>query len=143
MLDWKNVAVESLKNYRPMEVALFCLPSEIEEIEWDMKKTQEAVMGGLPVDSVKDIQLSRKIMLRKLEYRLKCTQEAVEDIKQALLMLTDEERMILSDFFISNDGKSMKEIARDLGYSLATMYRKKDSALWNYAVNLYGIDMEK
>ena len=126
-----------------MEVALFCLPSEIEEIEWDMKKTQEAVMGGLPVDSVKDIQLSRKIMLRKLEYRLKCTQEAVEDIKQALLMLTDEERMILSDFFISNDGKSMKEIARDLGYSLATMYRKKDSALWNYAVNLYGIDMEK
>ena len=143
MLDWKNVAVKSLKNYRPMEVALFCLSSEIEEIEWDMKKTQKAVMDGLSVDSVKDIQLSRRIMLLKLEYRLKYTQKALEDIKQALLMLTEEDRTILSDFFVSNEGKSMEEMARDLGYSLATMYRKKDSALWNFAVNLHGINMEK
>ena len=143
MLDWKNEAVESLKRYRALECALFCLPSDIEEVKYDIKKTQRAVADGLPDNSIKDIQLSRRIMLHELEYRLKRIQKTVEEIKQAISALTEEERTILTDFFISNTGKRMEDIAQNLGYSLATMYRKKDSALWNYAVNLYEIDMEE
>lgn len=143
MLDWKNIAVDSLKIFRPMEIALVNIPCEIQEIKWDMGKTEKAVIDGLQVDSVKDIQLSRRIMIRKLEHRLESTHAAVEATKQALAMLTQEEKRILSDFFISNTGKRMEDIAQDLGYSLATMYRKKDAALWNYAVNLHGIDMDE
>lgn len=143
MLNWKNIAVDSLKIFRAMELALVNIPCEIEEIKWDMRKTEKAVMDGLTVDSVKDIQLSRSIMIRKLERRLESTQAAVEATKQAISVLTQEEKKILSDFFISNTGKCMEDIAQDLGYSLATMYRKKDAALWNYAVNLYRIGMNE
>lgn len=140
MIDWKNVVVNTLKSYSAMKIALNNIPAEIDLINHDIQTTEKEIDKGLSLASISEMQLSRKILIKKLESRLQTTKNAVSDIDTALEALNEEEKQILTEFFVNNVGKRLADIGDELGYSLATMYRKKDAALWRFAIRLYGIE---
>lgn len=138
-MDWKDLAIDSLKLYNAKKVAIENIPREIGLISHAIQITDEAVKSSVPTGSVDDIQLSRRIMLRELERNLAATRKVVEDIRQSLDALTDEEYNILDTLYMQKGRESIMQLCAELNCSKATMYRKRDSALRKYALGLYGI----
>lgn len=138
-MDWKDLAIDSLKLYNARKVAIENIPCEIGLIDRDIQITDEAVKGSVLTGSVGDVQLSRRIMQKELERNLAATQKAVEDIRQSLNALTDEEYHILDRLYMQKGRESITLLCAELNCSKATMYRKRDSALRKYAKGLYGI----
>lgn len=137
-MDWKTVAIDSLEMYNAKKNAINSIPCEVQLLDCDIKKTAEAIEIGLPAGSVEDIQLSRRIMQKKLEKNLATTRKVIGDIQHALSGLSDEEYCILDRLYIQKE-RTMESLGVELGYSKATMYRKRDAALRKYAVKLYDI----
>lgn len=137
MIDWKQEAIDTLTTLRIKEIAVENLPGEIDSIRFDMEKTEQAVRDGLPRSKVIDVQMSRSLMIKALEKNLSATEQAVSRIRAALAELHEEDRKLLEMMYIQKERKTMNELCDVFGYSKATMYRKKDTALMDFADALW------
>lgn len=137
MIDWKHEAIETLTTLRIKEIAIENLPGEMDSIRYDMEITENAVREGLPRSKVNDVQMSRILMIKALEMNLSATAQAVSQIIAALAALHEEDRKLLEMLYIQKDRKTTEELCDIFGYSKATMYRKKDTALMDFTTALW------
>lgn len=137
-MDWKTVTTDKLKDFGALKCAVNGIPTELHLIDCDIQKTRSAVANGLPAEAVEDIQLSRLMMRRELEWSLAYAKERVDDIEKAMNALDPKDREILDKLYVQPEPISVSRLSKEMYIASSTMYRKRDVALRKFAIALYG-----
>lgn len=141
-MNWKDVAIEKLKNYQAKRLALKNIPLEIAEIESTMTSIRSARPDRTPVSggsfSYEDKLLSCVVRKEELQRALDRAQLSVEEVTGALQILSDEEIHILDRFYINPAKGNVDRLCDELFADPSTIYRHKDVALRKFTIALYG-----
>lgn len=144
-LDKKSAAVEALKDYASMEYIINNHSDEMLMARTNMTAIPSAALTGLPhqrnpysgearlAASLDEIDVLRERYRRALEY--------MEWFRPAWDALTDDERFILTEFFLREDinkTEAIGNISDRLYIERSWVYKKKDAAITRLTLLLYG-----
>ncbi len=142
-MDWKQIAVEKLRQYEAKQHTLQAIPEEITALEIAMQGIRSATGDGTPVQgggsTREDWLLSSIVRKQELELALQQAQHWVRQVDGAMALLSREERLILDRFYIHPGRGAADRLARDIGIDVKTVYRRKDAALRKFTISLYGV----
>lgn len=141
-MDWKIEAKEKLKTYSAKKVSVGNLSDEIRELQYHRRSIHSSTSDGTPVsggtNKREDMLLNTLVLQKELEENLRIVTRWVRRVEKALDELTDEERVILSRFFIYPEKGAAERLACDLGIDPKTVYYRKDRALEKFTYAMYG-----
>ena len=143
-LDKKAATINALKDYDSMKYIIEHTDDEIYSIESHMDSPRSALINGMPKvknpKSFEDNLISRIEEIDVLKERYRQALEYMEWFKPAWDELTKEERILLTEFFLSTSSKTeaVLNLSDKLFLERAQVYRRKDSALNHLALLLYG-----
>lgn len=141
-MNWKYEAIDKLKQYEAKKHAAASIPDEISRLEQAMSSVRSASSDGTPVrgggSGREDAYLSNIVRREELERSLKMICEWLEFVESGLDFLADDERMILDRFYINPAKGNVERLCMELGCEQATVYRRREQALRNFTLALYG-----
>lgn len=141
-MNWKNEAMEKLRQYDAMCLAADNIPQEIRRLEQAATAIRSARTDGCRVQSSgnrRDEALLDNMMSRQeLHWRLDQTHAWLCSMNKALSALTPEEKLVLQRFYICPEKGSVERLCDELGLENSSVYRKRDKALRHFTVALYG-----
>ena len=143
-LDKKSAAVDALKDYASMEYIVNKCPDDLAAVQERMTATPSPNLTGLPKQrnpqsgearlaaSIDEIDVLKERYRRALEY--------MEWFHPAWETLTEDDRYVLTEYFIRDDLKTnaIANICERLSVERSAAYKKKDVALMRLALLLYG-----
>lgn len=141
-MNWKNEAMDRLKQYDAMRLAAINIPQEIKRLEADsvalrgIRTDSTAVISGNSrrEEAILDNMMSRQ----ELMWRLEQAKSWLSCMDRALGALSGEEKLVLQRFYISPEKGSVERLCSELGLESSSVYRKRDKALRHFTVALYG-----
>ena len=140
-MDWKAEAMEKLRQLGAMEVSLVAIPLEMERLELDARKIKtsdpgKVVSGG--GGRQEDALLSNIVRRQELDNRLRQATCWVDMVKKALSALTEDEQVILRRLYVERQKGAVDRLCFDLGLEQSSVYRRRDQALRQFTMALYG-----
>lgn len=141
---WKNWAVNELQSYEARKQALENIPERIRDIEERMNGIRStgsdsaAVRGG--GSGREDMYINCICQKAELEKNLKNAQSDVRQIERALSVLSEDNRMILHRFYVYREKGAARRLANDLGIDEKSVYRRKDAALQQFTLAMFGCE---
>ena len=141
-VDWKAVVIRRLRQYRPRQDALIAVKEQIQEIDEAMTKIKSASADGSPVQGGGSGREERLIELLvekdELTQRKKQLIRELNTINACLGKLCEEDLKIIRTFYIKSVPNAAAVLADQLGIDKSTCYRRRDKAIEQMAVYLYG-----
>ena len=137
-MNWKEEAVEKLKNYRFMRNATESIPQELEQLRAEAWAVQTGIgkLGGANIRSQEDRLMNNMVRRGDLEVQFQRAENWVRVTDSALAQLTDQERQMLTQMYI--DGMDVMTVCRKMGVERSSLYRCRDVALRKLTLALYG-----
>jgi len=144
-LDKKSAAVDALKDYASMEYIVQNHSDMLEETRSKMTALPSSIPSGMPrtpdphavetrlAASLDEIDVLKERYRRALEY--------MEWFRPAWDALTEDERFVLSEFFLREDiskTEAIGNITDKLHVERSQVYFRKDRALSHLSLLLYG-----
>jgi hypothetical protein len=144
-LDKKTAAIDALKDYSSMEYIIQNYKEDVADVRDSMMALPSGVPTGLPrqkdphatetrlASSLDEIDILKERYRRALEY--------MEWFRPAWDALTDDERFVLSEFYLNDDGKQIDAVGNicdRFHIERSSAYNKKNRALAKLALLLYG-----
>ena len=141
MADWEKHAIADLREYEAIRESLGTLPEEIKGLEEDMglrgtRYDSEPVKGGGGGDERLVAYIDRKA---RLEKNLEIAGDKARRIERGLSVLTEQERLVLTRFFIHRERGYLDRLCGELGCEQAHVYRLKDAALRKFTLAMFGV----
>ena len=141
-MNWKYEAIDKLKQYEAKKLALRNIPEEISRLESAIQGIRSATADGTPMQgggsSREDMYLSNIVRREELGRSLEQAQKWVDFVDAGLVFVTKDERLILDRFYINPAKGNVERLCTELGCEQATVYRKREQALRNFTISLYG-----
>ena len=134
MPDWKNEAIDKLKQYEAKRQSLVLIPREVEQIESELTSLKKAPADESTSDRMIDCTVQRVELLKNL----KRSHLWVADVHAALDVLEPDDRRLLERFYIDGKSGAATELAAEFIADIKTIYRRKDNALRKFTIALYG-----
>lgn len=142
-MNWKREAIDKLKNYEVHRQALENIPQEIKRLESVWTGIRSAVTDSTPVSgggsTREDLMLSNIVHRDELKQRMKEACLWVSMVDKALSILSDEERMVLEQFYLHPVKGAVEGLCERMNIEKATVYRRRDNALRRFTIALYGV----
>ena len=143
-MNWKNEAMEKLRRYDSMLLAAKNIPVELRRLEEAAVAIRRGGIDGCAVLSSGNRQeermLDNMMNRQELNWRLQQTESWLDTMERALMSLPREERLVLERFYIRPEKGSVERLCTDLGAETSTIYRKRDKALRQFTIALYGCE---
>ena len=141
-MDWRSEAIQKLKEYSAKKVSIENLTGEIRELQYRRRSIKSPSADGAPVaggtNVREDMLLSTIVLQKELEENLRIVTRWVRKVEKALNELTDEEKTILSRFYIYAEKGAAERLSSDLGIDIKTVYWRKIQAIRKFTLALYG-----
>ena len=141
-MNWKNEAMEKLRKYDAMRLAVANIPREIKRLEAAAAGIRSARTDGDPVRSGgnrrEEILLDNMIHRQELQWRLEQARDWLSCTDRALGALCPEEKLVLHRLYICPEKGSVERLCEELGVEQSSVYRKRDKALYRFTIALYG-----
>lgn len=141
-MNWKQEAIDKLRNYTIRRRALTTLPQQMEEVQLRRRGIRAATADGCAIkgggSGRENMLLDSMVYQEELERRLEMTRQWVSSVEQALAALTDEERLVLDRFYIHPAKGYIERLCDELCIEPAGVYKRKDRALRRFVMALYG-----
>lgn len=142
-MDWKQEAIEKLRDYEAHRKALDSIPLELERLGAAYTGIRAARVDGTPTakgsgNRREDAMLSNIVHRDELKRRLKEARLWVEIVDGGLSVLDDEERLTLELCFIHKIKGSIDDLCERLCLEKSAVYRRRDLALRRFTMALYG-----
>ena len=143
-LDKQQAAVNAMKDFENMTCMITLTPDEIKTIEEDMVSPRGSNIDDMPhvsnLLSHEDMMISSISKLDVLNQRYQQAVEFMSWFKPAWDTLSQEERIILSEFYLVNGKKTdaVGNLSEQLFVDRSNVYRRKDKALEHLSIMLYG-----
>jgi len=141
-MNWKNEAMDRLRQYDAMRLAVANIPQEIKRLEAAATAIRAARTDGaaiLPGGSRREEAILDNMMSRQeLRWRLEQAESWLKCMDRALGALSGEEKLVLQRFYMCPEKGSVERLCSELGLESSSVYRKRDKALRRFTVALYG-----
>jgi len=142
-MNWKDEAVDKLKQYSAKKQALSAIPMMMAEVESALVSIRGTKTGGISVKSSKtngqeNLLLNGIAQKEELKRNLESAKCWVSLVDQGLSVLTREERKILDRFYIIGERRAAEDLAVEYAADTKTIYKWKDKALRKFTIALYG-----
>ena len=141
-MKWQYEAVDKLKGYQKRKHSIESITEEIEELELEFGSIRSSTSGSEPVQGSsgrsEDALLNNIAKREELKRTLEINKKSMDIIDGALAMLDDDAITVLDCFYI-RPRENMEEMCEELGVEQATVYRRKNEALRQFTMALYGI----
>ena len=141
-MDWKTVAKDKLYNYSAKKTSQSNLADEIHELEYSRRSICSAISDGTPVaggtNKRDDRFINTMTRQEELKENLRTVSRWLKRVDRGLAELTEEERTILSRFYIYPEKGAAERLAQDLGIDVKTVYWRKDQALRKFTIAMCG-----
>ena len=126
-MNWKQEAIEKLKNYEGKRTALENIP-------------EEKAAGGESISQVEDKEqhTCNLVCREELKRALKQARIWVKTVDRALATLSEEERLVLRRLYICQEKGNVDRLCEELHLEKASVYRRRDAALRQFTIALYG-----
>lgn len=141
-MNWKNEAIDRLSRYNAMHQAVENIPKELTRLEkavQGLRSVQPGKMAGTgnpgPED---DVLIGNIIKRQELAEAYENARVWVDTTNCALDILPREERRILQGMYISPQKGAVSMLCEELGMEQSSIYRKRDKALYQFTMALYG-----
>lgn len=140
-MRWKDEAQEKLKRYDWMHQALVNIPMEIKRLKDDAVNLRSAadgvaVRGG--GGKREDALINNLVQQQELEKNLKQVRQWLSVMDRSLSSMDPEDQLVLNRLFLYPQRDAINQLCSELGVEQATVYRKRDRALYRFTVALYG-----
>ncbi len=141
-MKWKNEAMEKLKKYDAMRMALKNIPEEIRRLKSEANIMRRASLetpfvrfsGGRREEAM----LSNIVQRQELEWTLKQVKHWLSVTDRGLLALPEDERLVLQRLYLYPEKGAVDRLCAELGIEQSSVYRKRDQALERFTVAMYG-----
>ena len=139
---WKRDAIECLKDYNAKSISVHNLQDEIAELTAKKNGIRSATGDGTPVkgggNGREDALINSMVRLERLQTNLREVKRWVARMERGLSSLTEEERKLLTRFYITPEKGAAERLATDLNIDIKTVYHRKDRALRKFTIAMYG-----
>lgn len=145
-MNTKRDVIEYLQSYEDRRASLEGLREKVARLEALLQDP----FSGRPTDST-PVKSSGQYDDRLLEYEaeldktrllLRLAETEVKRVEDALLGLSEEERLVLDSFYIRRQENYIDRLCETLSCEPSTVYRKKDAALRRLTHRLCGAVIE-
>ena len=141
-MQWKEEAMEKLKNYKAMRLAEKNIPEQICMLEASAASLRSPsapkVGGSGSVRSREDALISNMAERQELEWNLARVKQWLAVTDRGLKALSNEELVILQRMYLYPERGAVNRLCGELGVEQATVYRKRDKALQHFTTAMYG-----
>lgn len=141
-MNWKNEAMEKLKDLDARKEALRNIPLERERIRAVMEGIRAASVDGDPVKGSttrrEDRLLGCIVKLEELKRQEKQAKLWVNMVGGALDKLSDEERLVLDRLYICPMKNNVDRLCQEMMLERSAVYYHRDKALRRFTLALYG-----
>lgn len=141
-MNYRKWLIEDLQTLERYRSSIAQMTSEIETLRAEftaIKATNYDKMPKASGDNIQEEKLLTNIAKRdELEANLKATVLHVEDMDRLLSMLSNDERRIVQRMFVKREKYAADNLANELGYETAHIYRLKNQALTHLAQLRHG-----
>lgn len=142
--DWRADAIELLKEYNDNLTSVDNLKEQIKMYEESFTSIRSATTDGTPVQGG-NLNKREEMMINNISKRmwinvnLILAKYKISITERGLKSLTDDERKILTLFYINRTKGYIDRLCDDLFISKTELYRQKDEALKRFTKLCYGI----
>lgn len=141
-MNYKKWLIEDLQNLDRCRFSIRQMTEELRTLEAEyaaIKATDYDKQPGGHGENVQEEKLLTAIAKRdELRANLKFTRRRVADLERLLSALPDDERRIVERMYIHREKYAADNLATELGYETAHIYRLKNQALVHLAQMRYG-----
>lgn len=142
-MNWKNEAIERLSKYAAMKQSLEVIPLELCRLEQSITGLRGCRPGKIRVATTpgrqEDVLLGNLIKQEELSRSFDNAKAWVTTTDLALSVLSREERMILQRMYIQPQKGVVNQLCGELGMEQSSIYRRRDNALYQFTIALYGV----
>ena len=142
--NWSVFAVQRLRDLEDRKTAVDSITELIQTLEERFKAIRSATTDGSPVqggnENKREEMLIHNIATREeLKRNLDIAKHEISITEKGLAKLTEEERLILTRFFIQKQRGHVERLCDELYISKTQLYKKKEAALKKFTMVCYGI----
>ena len=140
-MDWKQEAIEKLRQYKVKQAALQEIPLDIQMLEAAVQSAHGARTDKIAVKnsgSGEDALINNIVRREELMLALEQTKHWVSRVERGLAALGEEEQLILNMLFIQPVKGNADRLCELLCVEQASVYRRRDKALLRFTKALYG-----
>ena len=146
-MRWTDSAIHDLRSYNIFKRSIENLKERIAILDIKINSCRTSKMSQTPPNhgsggrSGEDALIDAIVEKENVQMGLEVEERKLALIDRGLAALTDEERYVLTMFYISRPKNHVEIMCRKLHIEKATLYRLKDSALRQFTLEEYGIDI--
>lgn len=141
-MKWKNEAMEKLRRYDTMRQAMRNISEEIRRLREEAVVLRRNAMDMPLVRSSggrgDETLLNNIAQRQELEWTLKQVRFWLANADRGLMALAEDERLVLQRFYLYPEKGALERLCAELGVEQSTVYRKRDQALENFTIAMYG-----
>lgn len=141
-MNWKNEAMDKLRQYTASRSAQRALAIQIKDIEEDLCAPPTARLESRYTECAdyEDRRLNKLVFLELLRQRKRQTDAWLEAVELALGTLEPAEKQVLLYLYIAPRKGAVEELCLELGMERSSVYRTRERALETFTLALFGID---
>lgn len=143
----RSRALEDLRNYRIMLRSVENLAEKIALLDERMKQTRTVRITDMPPNhgigerTVDDTWIDCIVEKENIALSLSLERKRIALIDRGLEALTDDERLVLTKFYIDRTPRYMDELCDALHVERTKIYNIREDALRKFTLMEYGIDV--
>ena len=139
---WRRQAEDDLREYEARKKSLENIPDQIRELEEKMTSIRSQNADSVSVKggggSRDDAYLNNIVARDRLNANLEDNRRFVSRVSNALSILTDDDKRILTRFYIVPERGAAFNLSGEKHVDHKTVYRWKDTALEKFATAMFG-----
>ena len=139
-MNWKTEAIDKLRKFDAMRQAIHNIPKEITRLQIDATAIRNARTDSTAVKGSggrrEDALLDNLIYRQELQWTLQQAQLWVRTVSNAFHVLTSEEKLVLTRFFVYPEKGGIPRLCEELDVEQSSIYRKRDAALHKFTIAL-------
>lgn len=144
-MKWEDCAIYDLKHYRVWLRSIENLQNRIRMLDDRMKACRTAEITGMPSNhgggrTPDDMWADTIAEKENLKLGLAAERKRVELIERGLAILTDDEKTVLTDFYIDRPAQYIDGLCEKLHIERSKVYTIRKNALRKFTWTQYGID---
>ena len=142
-MNWKQEAVDKLRGYPLRRCSLDRLGEELERLEHEAARisaveTETERVSDSPAGSREDALVNNIVLREELQHARRSAALWVRQVDHALAQLDDDSRRILERLYFSRAPGSIDALCAELCMERSTLYRRREHALRQFTLSLYG-----
>lgn len=138
-MDWKACAVDDLRRYNLLKEGIKNCRERI-AIAKGIAASGRSSLGKNPRRRTDTKIVDAIVEVERLKQNIKFAESLIRLIDRGLSALTETERKVLKEFYMSSDPANIRKVKELLGYERSSIYRFRDMCLLKFTLAMYGAE---